>query len=290
MWGIAALALLVFELFTANRASALQKPADPFPPNALITPIQQDTTYATQFTRVYNHFGLPLNGACVRGLSEVAGGSPIVMRDYKIFLERAPEDVMIKLLNVRHAVTWRGAMTTPEGKEIPWFLLARDTFEGKEASTYRLDWEPKNFNGAWIASDVQAASGDAMFDAMRAEGFNPFASAFVSSPTPDGGEGKGSAAIEGKAPGYIKVAANVDAPALLVLSEAYHWNWTARVNGNEVKPIVVDGALLGVPIPAGASAIEISYRPTELIAGAAISMLTLLIIVVAWIASRRTNT
>lgn len=302
LWGIAALALLVFELFSANRTTALQKPAEPFPPLALIIPIQQDATYAAQFTRVTNHFGLPLNGACVRGLSEVAGGSPIVMRDTKTFLERAPEDVMIKLLNVRHAVTWRGAMTTPEGKTIPWFLLARDSFEGREASTYRLDWEPKNFNGAWIAKDVQAASGDAMFEAMRREGFDPFLTAFVNVPTPnpspaDGGGEKeknargeqGSAAIEGKTAGYIKVAANASAPALLVISQAYHWNWTARVNGNAVTPVVVDGALLGVPIPAGASSVELSYRPTELIAGAAISAITLLIIIIALVIRWRHN-
>jgi hypothetical protein len=293
LWGITALALLAFELFSANRMTALQKPADPFPPNALITPIQQDATYAAQFTRVYNHFGLPLNGACVRGLNEVAGGSPIVMRDYKIFLERAPEDVLIKLLNVRHAVTWRGAMTTPEGKEIPWFLLARDSFEGKEASTYRLDWAPRNFNGAWIAKDVRVAAGDAMFDAMREDGFDPFVTAFVADPTPgpspEGGE-NGSAAIEGKASGYIKVAANASAPALLVVSQAYHWNWTARVNGNDVQPMPVNGALLGVLLPAGASAIELSYRPTELIAGAAISTVTLLSMIIALVVGRRRTT
>lgn len=288
LWGIAAIALLAFELFSTNRMPALQKPAEPFPPNPLSAPIQQDTTYAAQFTRVYNHFGLPLNGACARGLNEVAGGSPIVLRDYKTFLERAPEEVMVKLLNVRHAVTWRGAMTTPDGKEIPWLLLARDSFEGKEASTYRLDWEPKSFNGAWIAKELQAAQGDAMYDAMRKEGFDPFVTAFLPAPPASLAAGEGNAALEGKAAGYIKVAANASAPALLVVSQAYHWNWVARVNGVEVTPLVVDGALLGVPLPAGASAIELSFRPTELIAGAAISAVTLLVMVVALLASRRT--
>ncbi len=269
------------------RLSSLTTSRAVWGPNALITPIQQDTTYASQFTRVYNHFGLPLNGACVRGLNEVAGGSPIVMRDYKTFIERAPEEVMIKLLNVRHAVTWRGAMTTPEGKEIPWFLLARDTFEGKEASTFRLDWEPKNFNGAWIAKDVRVAAGDTMFEAMRASNFDPFTTAFLPSPPTPLPLGEGSSAIEGRAPGYIKVAANANAPALLVLSEAYHWNWTARVNGNEAKTLPVNGALLGVPLPAGASSIELSYRPAELIAGAAICAITVLVMLIAFALSRR---
>jgi uncharacterized membrane protein YfhO len=69
-----------------------------------------------------------------------------------------------------------------------------------------------------------------------------------------------------------------------VLSEAYHWNWTARINGSEAKTLPVNGALLGVYIPAGTASVEFSYRPSELIAGAAISALTVLAMTAAlWI-------
>jgi len=46
-----------------------------------------------------------------------------------------------------------------------------------------------------------------------------------------------------------------------------------------VRPIITDGALLGVPIPAGDSSIELSYRPTDLYIGAALSGLTLLLLI-----------
>jgi hypothetical protein len=117
---------------------------------------------------------------------------------------------------------------------------------------------------------------------MRTDDFDPFATAFILDrpPLPQLSAGGGSAAVEGKANGYIKVAANADAPALLVLSEAYHWNWIALVNGRETKPIVVNGALLGVAVPAGASTVELSYRPIDLYAGAAISGATLIMLVV----------
>jgi uncharacterized membrane protein YfhO len=91
--------------------------------------------------------------------------------------------------------------------------------------------------------------------------------------------------MEGKATGYMKIAATASAPALLVVSEAYHWNWVAVVNGQDVKTLQADGALLAVPIPAGNSTIEFSYRPTDLYFGAGISMLTLLVLIVLLVMS-----
>jgi hypothetical protein len=291
LWGAVLLGLVIFDVFSANRYTATQPMADPFPPHPLIAPIKP-TQRPNGYSRVYNHFGLPLNGACIAGLNEVGGGSPIVLRAYKSFLDNAPEDVMVKLLNARHAVTWRGAMETPEGVMIPWFLLARDRFEGKEASTYRLDWEPQTFNGAWIPSRITyVPSETAMYARMRAPDFDPFAEAILVRPS---GEATlrgadGSAAIEGKSPGYIKVAVHVDAPALLAVSEAYHWNWVALVNEQAIQPVAVNGALLGVPIPAGAFSVEFSYRPLDLYAGGVISALTAIVMVwaVAWTMSWR---
>lgn len=280
LWGTLLLALLLFDVFSANRSTALQKPAEPFPVLALLEPVRaaQAQNPNAPFERVYNHFGLPLNGACVNGLSEIGGGSPIVWRDYKAFLERTPEDVLVRLLNVRHAVTWRGAMTTPAGVEIPWFLLARSTFEGKEASTYRLDWQPVNMRGAWVAPVVRVADDEALYRAMAAPGFDPFAAIVLSGNDATAETtGAGSAAVEGKATGYMKLAANSTGNAMLAISEAYHPNWVALVNGQEVRPQRIYGALLGVPLPAGASSIELSYRPLDFYAGLAVSGLTLMV-------------
>ena len=285
IWGSALVALVVFELFTANRYTATQPYAEPFPPNPLIAPIAE-TRASNRYVRVYNHFGLPLNGACVAGLDEVGGGSPIVMRAYMTFLDRTPEAVMVKLLNVRYAVTWRGAMETPEGVMIPWFLLARDTFEGQPASTYRLDWTPQDFNGAWIPQRVVLVRAeDELYAHMRRPDFDPFAEAVVIG-GPDqliNRRAQGSAAVEGKSPGYIKVAAYADQPALLAVSQAYHRNWVALVNGQEVRPIPIYGAILGVPIPAGPISVELSYRPTDFYIGLAISGLTAITILLSLI-------
>jgi uncharacterized membrane protein YfhO len=63
------------------------------------------------------------------------------------------------------------------------------------------------------------------------------------------------------------------------VSQAYHRNWVALVNGREVAPLPIYGALLGVPIPAGPVSVELSYRPTDFYIGLAISATTALAIV-----------
>ena len=75
----------------------------------------------------------------------------------------------------------------------------------------------------------------------------------------------------------MKLAANSTGNAMLAISEAYHPNWVALVNGQEVRPQRIYGALLGVPLPAGASSIELSYRPLDFYAGLAVSGLTLMV-------------
>ncbi len=286
-WPAATLAILIVDLFTANRATATQPPADPFPQLPLIEAIKREARPNAAYERVYNHFGLPLNAACVNGLREVGSGSPIVWRDYKTFLDRAPEFVMMQLLNVRFAVTWRGAMTTREGVNVPWFLLARDQFEGKDASTYRLDWEPGETRGAWIGAPFAVANEEQLYAAMRAPGFEPFKTTPVFAADLNGRTGTGSADVEGRAAGYLKVIANASAPAIVSVSEAYHPNWVALVNGQRVRPVRVYGALIGVPVGAGPSSIELSYQPADVYAGLAISALSALSAGIALAAHRR---
>jgi uncharacterized membrane protein YgdD (TMEM256/DUF423 family) len=290
IWAIASLGLLVFDLFTANRFSATQKLTDPFPKSPLLIPILESSSHPT--SRIFNHFGLALNAACVNNLNEIGGGSPIVTRDYKTFLERTPEDVLMKLLNVRHTITWRGAVTTNEGKTIPWFLLARDSFEGKQASTYRLDWQPIEVKAVWVVSTLTKVNDiDQVYQRMGENNFDPLSEVVVlDTDAPNVISlpfGKGSADVEGKSNGYMKIMANVDAPGIVVVSEAFHPNWTATINGRELKPFKVNGAMLGIAIPAGASSIELSYRPIDFYIGTGVSLFTLVVIFLLRVISRR---
>ena len=287
VWGALLMGLVIFDLFTVNRYTATQKTAEPFAPLALAAPIQAasdlpDQLKATGAYRLYNHYGLPLNGACVSGLKEISGGSPIVLSFYQTFLSRAPEDVYSRLLNVYYTVTWRGGMGTDNGRRIPDRKLATDKYQNIEANTFLLNWPAPGAQPTWVVTSVTYVQNeDALYQRLNADDYDPLGEAVIYTrdqaaiPT----AAPGNAGLEGKATGYMKIAAYAAAPSLLVVSEAYHWNWVARVNGNEVRPIIADGALLGVPIPAGNSSVELSYRPIDLYAGAALSALTLLVMI-----------
>lgn len=282
-WAVILMGLLVFDLFTTNRYSATQTPSETFPALPLTAPISSAeglpaTLRSSGAYRLYNHYGLPLNGACMSNLNEISGGSPIVLQTYETFLSRAPEDVYSRLLNVWYTVTWRGGMGTDNGRRIPDRKLATDKYQNIEANTFLLDWPAPAPQPAWVVTTTTVVQNeDALYKRLNADDFDPMAEAVVYArdQAADSEAVHSTAGLEGKSNGYMKIAASASAPALLMVSEAYHWNWVALVNGREVKPIIADGALLGIPIPAGNSAIELSYRPLDLYVGAVISASTL---------------
>lgn len=286
-WLAAALvAIVAADVHAANHGASRQAPAEPFPATSLISPIREPSASEPGQIRVNNHFGLPLNAACAAGLSEIAGGSPIVLKSYRDFLDRVPEDVYSRLLNVRYTVTWRGGMGTDNGRVIPHTRVGEGRLYDVNANVFRLDWEPASWPGVWVPQNVRAvADDDALYSRLASADFAPFDEALVL-----GGAdmaASGAAGLEGAAPGYRKIAAWASAPTVLVVSEAYHWNWIAQVNGVETRPVRVNGAMLGVPLAAGASSVELSYRPIDLWVGIGVAGIAALVAAVALFIGRR---
>ena len=57
---------------------------------------------------------------------------------------------------------------------------------------------------------------------------------------------------------------------LMVLSEAWAPGWVAELDGQKVPVLRVGGVFIGVEIPAGASALELRYRPSGWVMGCAL--------------------
>ncbi|MGI9252460.1 MAG: YfhO family protein, partial [Thermomicrobiales bacterium] len=78
----------------------------------------------------------------------------------------------------------------------------------------------------------------------------------------------------------------LDQPAqqasMLVVSEVYDTNWTASVDGESAPVAVVDHALMGVPIPAGAREIVLRYEPRSLRIGLLVTSVAALLAFVVW--------
>jgi hypothetical protein len=213
-----------------------------------------------------------------------------VLQFYRDFINRVPEDVYSRLLNVQYAVTWRGGMGTDGGRRIPAVRIATDQYQGIDANTFLLQWEEPAVRPVWIAPRLSfATSADELYARLNADDYDPASEAvlYENDQSSISASGSGTAALEGKSTGYMKIMANTDSPAMLVVSEAFHWNWVALVNGVETAPVLVNGALLGVLVPAGTTSIELSYRPLDLYSGAVVSLCGLIIAAAVLVRTRK---
>jgi uncharacterized membrane protein YfhO len=75
-------------------------------------------------------------------------------------------------------------------------------------------------------------------------------------------------------------------PALLVLSEPYYPGWQATVDGEPVPVLRADYILRAIPVPPGEHTIQVTFRPFSFAAGATISVLTGVVLIVTFILQR----
>jgi hypothetical protein len=78
--------------------------------------------------------------------------------------------------------------------------------------------------------------------------------------------GDGARVVEARFAPSGAVEATVDAPqgGLLVYAMSWFPGWSARIDGVPAAPRVVDGALVGLEVPAGARQIAIEFAPRHL--------------------------
>jgi hypothetical protein len=98
-------------------------------------------------------------------------------------------------------------------------------------------------------------------------------------------------AVSGSVPGTARIVAErntrvevevrADAPSVLVLTDVFHENWSAVVNGEPAHLGRVNDVVRGVVVPAGLSVVEFEYRSRERAVGTVVSWLSLAALVVA---------
>jgi hypothetical protein len=89
---------------------------------------------------------------------------------------------------------------------------------------------------------------------------------------PAPGAHAGGAAVTGFEPERVTVRSTADAPAILVLAEAWYPGWRAQVNGSTAAVFPVNGWMRGVVIPPGTSEVTFTFHSRLLALGAAISL------------------
>jgi len=98
--------------------------------------------------------------------------------------------------------------------------------------------------------------------------------------------GDGSAALS-RSPNRIDISCLARTPSLLVVSEAWMPGWKASLDGRRVPARPYENALISVEVPAGNHAVRLEYAPTLLIPGIAVSVLSLVGMVLLGLFTRR---
>lgn len=81
----------------------------------------------------------------------------------------------------------------------------------------------------------------------------------------------GTASVIVDRPGWIEVDVRAPERQLLVLTERFHEGWTA-IRGCAGAPLAVYGEMLGCVVPPGASRVELRFAPRSFTRGAAVSL------------------
>ena len=146
------------------------------------------------------------------------------------------------------------------------FAAAPPVYSGADGAAYA---NPAALPRARLATRLRAASGAGCFEALRNADPSLQDEALVESAPPEviPQATAGQARVIGFAANRVEVETTSAAPALLVLAEAYHPNWRARVDGKETPVLVADCILRGVVVPAGTARVVFEFVDPALRAG-----------------------
>lgn len=277
------LLVLVFDLFSVNRARFYAEYHDPHTVTPLWAQVLED---ASHFRVQEDEFPIIHDVAGRRRLRQVSGVA-IRLSHYDEFLNRAFEDVRWKLLGVKYVVTWRGSLVTWQEKQVDADKLAEQGEGETLKNLYRLREEPRS---AWMVHTVEVmADRDALYQRLNAPDFDPFATALLTSAvavTP-GNPDADHVSMTSFEPGRVTLRTSSDADGVLIIGEVTYPGWRVYVDDKRSELLEAYGVLRAVALPAGEHRVEFRFHPTPFYVGGAISAATFLILVLYAALSRR---
>jgi hypothetical protein len=275
-----AVAVVVLDLFAANRPVNVVPAFQAYPYNPLLQAVYTNTG----FFRTQDDGQLAGHAGCAYGYRDVGGVAPYAVASYSQFMERAPEYVRWQLLGVKYVVTWREQLSNSAGEYLNTVVTARGTVQdskGNVTKTHQLPIEPRR---AFLVHQVAAATDDAaVYSRLSDPDFDPFAVAVLAAALPVSPSGVDTVTVTLDRAGAVSLQTDSAGAGVLVVSEAYFPGWQATVDGQPANLFRADGALMAVSVPAGAHAVALVYRPPVLLLGGAVSISALLLMVLEMI-------
>lgn len=290
-------ALICFDLFSVNWQTNLY----PQPPEwhtqipTAVAAIKKDAAASpNEPYRVYNEFRLYDNYGVPFEIEDLWGASPLRPLRYDQFLAPPmPIERTWELLNVKYVITWRKELYVPST------IIYEEPAEKDTTYVHRL-----NIVGprAWLVNQVEITDdqttlqkiADPNFDRWHIALLEPSESANqqISQLPTNADASRLTYHVSHLTPHASRITYHLttDSPALLVLSEIDYPGWQATVGGQSAPILRAYYTLRAVPVPAGEHTVELTFRPLSFTIGTALSTITLISLVIAFIPRRRSQT
>jgi hypothetical protein len=218
------------------------------------------------------------------------GYDSLVLGRYQALLNSAPDyfDRVFDLLNVGYVITQKPVEFKESGPKLDLYNQTESVW------VYR---RPDPLPRAFIVHEAEVISDDQeALAALHAPEFNvartvtlPLAPSCSLEPAIPSAEE--AAQLVGESPDHLELTTHSERAGLLVLSEVDYPGWQASVDGQSVQVLRADTILRAVCLPAGSHTVRFDFQPRDLVVGAAISSLALVVvmgvIIERWISARR---
>lgn len=277
--------LLVIDLFTIGTRSTNYVPDIPANHVQLSPPLEPYVTAATDITwRVDGAASLGGYGVYFR-VPDIYGTGPFTLGSMD-YLRQLPVDRFWEVLAVRYATT----IDEPPA-EVPLNLLAyAANYAGEEYKLLELQ-NPRPI--AHLVYDYRQAENSAEFarQIMADSRINLREMAITLQPLPfelpvTRPEVSEITNFQTITPEHLTMTVSTGADALLTISIPKYPGWQATLNGEPVEIVNTYAGLMGIPLRAGENqTVSLEFRPQSIITGAIISGITLLLMVLASVAT-----
>ncbi|MBN8550076.1 MAG: YfhO family protein, partial [Deltaproteobacteria bacterium] len=269
------------EIRSTETLPVLQK-QDQFPlrvySNFLNLPAEIQDDQQWQFQKAL----LALGSGSFYGISNVNAPSGVTLQDEEFLQET------IHAIPKEKIIEYLGSLSVsvlPSSKVLPYHdLELRKNSALKDVFVYDLKTSQPRYKlvdklHTLPSQDAVRASLPTSSFGEAALGSNPYTEDRVREVTPLSPQD--SVSLMHYSPQRLEFRAELAAPALLILNEAYHRGWSAQINGRDFPVLRANYFLRAVFLPAGRSEIIFSYATPGLLLGAFISIVTILGLAVA---------
>ncbi|NDJ85256.1 MAG: YfhO family protein [Chloroflexi bacterium] len=272
--GIALIAFIAFDLFTLNAQHNNYEAiaASERLPEPVYIDVIQENLAAGQ--RVEGLRGIRQSYGALYRVPDIWGNSPLRLEAIEYYLWQIPIERRWELLAVE--------VVNSEWAEVPGAhdLVGQGVDDEGAFNIFRL-LDPRPF--AHMVYEVRIADEDNTRQLVADPSF-PLREIVILAESPGAlpeQPGNASVDLDVFEPEYIEIYVETDAPGVLSLALPFERGWQASINGNDASIRKAYGGLSAVWLDSGSHKIVLQYRPMTFFVGAAISLITLLGVVVA---------